>query len=103
MANKTISEIKETNKNKLKVHRKKSRKLLFQELYAMSINEFDSELFHESFFNDVFTFNEDKKYLNQMRKIITFNEPFFISLIKRYSPKFKVKSMSLSYTIPIYI
>jgi len=87
----------------IKVHRKKTRKLLFQELYAMSINEFDSELFHESFFKDVFTFNQDEKYLTQMRKIIKNYEKFFIHLIKQYSPKFKVQSMSLSYTLPIYI
>lgn len=87
----------------IKVHRKKTRKLLFQELYAMSINEFDSELFHESFINDVFTFTQDKNYITQMRKAVIFHEKFFIHIIKKYSPKFKIESMSLSYSLPIYI
>jgi len=91
------------SKEEIKVHRKKTRKLLFQELYAMSINEFESDSFHESYFDDVFTFNQDEKYLTEMRKIITFYEKFFIHLIKKYSPKFKIESMSLSYTLPIYI
>lgn len=85
------------------VNRRKSRKLLFQELYAMSLNEFNQELFRESFFSDVFTFTPDDAYLSEMRKIITFYEWFFISILKKYTPKFNVKTMSLSYILPIYI
>ena len=86
-----------------KTNRKKSRKLLFQELYAMSINDFDAILFRESFFENTFTFSPDEKYINEMEKIIRFNEPFFISIIQKYTPKFNVKTMSLSYILPIYI
>lgn len=85
------------------VNRRKSRKLLFQELYAMSLNEFNQDLFRESFFADVFTFHPDEAYLTEMRKIVTFYEPFFISIIKRYTPKFNVKTMSLTYILPLYI
>lgn len=85
------------------VNRRKSRKLLFQELYAMSLNEFNQELFRESFFSDVFTFHPDESYLTEMRKIVRFYEPFFISIVKKYTPKFNVKTMSLSYILPIYI
>lgn len=85
------------------VNRRKSRKLLFQELYAMSLNEFNQELFRESFFSDVFTYNPDEKYMLEMRKIIRFYEPFFISILKKYTPKFNVKTMSLTYILPIYI
>lgn len=84
-------------------NRKKSRKLLFQELYAMSINEFDIELFKESFFNDVFTFNQDEQYIEEMKKVITYNEAFFINILKIYTPKFSIENMSLSYILPIYI
>ena len=84
-------------------HRTKSRKLLFQELYAMSFNKFDSELFRESFFDNVFTFIQDDNYIAEMHKIIPYYESFFIHLLKTYTPKFKVENMSLSYILPIYI
>ena len=84
-------------------HRTKSRKLLFQELYAMSFNEFNSELFRESFIENVFTFKQDEKYINEMHKIIPYYESFFIHLLKIYTPKFNVNNMSLSYILPIYI
>ena len=90
-------------KKEIKVNRKKSRKLLFQKLYAMSFNKFDSELFKESFFDNVFTFTQDEKYIEEMIKIITFYEKFFIHVLKIHSPKFKIQTMSLSYVIPIYI
>jgi hypothetical protein len=69
----------------------------------MSFNEFESELFRESFFDNVFTFTKDEKYINEMQKIIIFYEKFFIHILKIYTPKFKVENMSLSYILPIYI
>ena len=84
-------------------NRKKSRKLLFQELYSKSINEFDEALFRESFFNEVHTFNIDQDYLNEMHKIIIYNEAFFINIFKKYAPKFNVNKMSLSNVLPVYI
>jgi N utilization substance protein B len=87
----------------LTAHRTKSRKLLFQELYAMSFNVFDLESFKESFFENVFRFKQDEKYINEMIKIITFYEKFFINILKIYTPKFKIETMSLSYVLPIYI
>lgn len=84
-------------------HRTKSRKLLFQELYAMSFNKFDSLLFRESFFDNVFTFKQDDEYILEMQKIITYYESFFIHLLKIYTPKFNINNMSLSYILPIYI
>ena len=86
-----------------KINRIKSRKLLFQELYAMSINDFDAILFRESFFDNTFTFLPDEKYINEMEKIIRYYEPFFVSIIQKYTPKFNIKTMSLSYILPIYI
>jgi len=84
-------------------NRKKTRKLLFQELYSLSINKLDKEQFRESFFKEVHTFNIDEKYLNEMHKIITYNEPFFISIFKTYAPKFNIQKMSLSSVLPVYI
>ena len=84
-------------------HRKKSRKLLFQELYAHSMNTFEKTSFNESFFDNVFSFSQDEKYLSSMHKIIGNYEKFFIHVIKQYSPKFNIKTMSLSIVLPIYI
>lgn len=87
----------------IKINRKKSRKLLFQELYAMSFNVFELESFKESFFDNVFSFTQDEDYVNEMVKIITFYENFFIHILKMYTPKFKIETMSLSTVLPIYI
>lgn len=84
-------------------NRKKTRKLLFQKLYAQCFNHHDEALFEESFIQDVFTFSIDRDYLNKMQKVITYNEAFFIKIIKMYSPRFSVSSMSLSFTIPVYV
>ncbi len=84
-------------------NRKKTRKLLFQELYSLSLNKFDKELFRESFFNEVHTFNIDENYLSEMHKIVIFNEKFFIHIFKIYAPKFDVTKMSLSNILPVYI
>lgn len=86
-----------------KTNRKKSRKLLYQELYSMTFNEFEINSFKESFFDNVFSFSQDEDYINKMVKIIKFREPFFIEVLKKYTPKFDVNKMSLSYIIPIYI
>lgn len=84
-------------------NRKKTRKLLFQFLYAQTFPNYNESLFADSFITDVFTFSRDEKYLEEMKKIITFREDFFISVIKECSPKFSIDSMSLSYTLPVYI
>jgi transcription termination factor NusB len=88
---------------KILTKRKKSRKLLYQELFAMSMNSFDSKLFRESFFSDDFEYEFDDEYINEMKKIILKNEAFFIFIIKKYSPKFNIKFMSRMIVLPIYI
>lgn len=86
-----------------KLNRKKTRKLLFQELYAQTYNHFDKELFYDSFIKEVFSFSIDEKYLAEMLKIIHFHEKTFIAVIKKYSPRFSIETMSLSYVLPVYI
>lgn len=88
---------------KILTKRKKSRKLLYQELFAMSMNSFDSKLFRESFFSDDFEYEFDEKYIKEMENIILKNEAFFISIIQKYSPKFDIKFMSRIIILPIYI
>lgn len=86
-----------------KISRKKTRKLLYQELYANTFQKIKLEDFYESFFDNIFTFNKDDKYLEEMNKIIIFYESFFIFVIKKYSPKFDFEKMSIINIIPIYI
>jgi len=87
----------------MKVNRKKSRKLLFQKLYSLTLNELNDELFIESFFNDVFNFEVDHEYISQMLTIITKNETFFLYIIQKYSPKFNIKNMNIMYILPMFI
>lgn len=87
----------------IKLNRKKTRKLLFQKIYAMSFWDFDNELFAESFYEGVFNFDIDKVYFNEMSDIIIRNENFFAQILKKYAPKFKLSQMNIMYVLPIYI
>lgn len=86
-----------------KINRKKSRKLLYQEIYASTFCEMDLNEFYNSFFDEVFTFERDENYLAEMNKIIRHYEWFFIYVIKKYSPRFDFDKMSIVNIIPIYI
>ena len=66
-------------------------------------NHYKKDLFMKSFYDEVFTFTQDEKYINEMLKIIKFYEKFFIHIVSIYSPKFKIENMSLSFTLPVYI
>ncbi|MDD3793558.1 MAG: transcription antitermination factor NusB [Candidatus Gracilibacteria bacterium] len=86
-----------------KINRKKSRKLLYQEIYASTFCELDLNEFYNSFFDEVFTFERDEDYLAEMNKIIRYYESFFVFIIKKYSPKFDFDKMSVVNIIPVYI
>ena len=86
-----------------KINRKKSRKLLYQEIYASTFCELDLNEFYNSFFDEVFTFERDENYLAEMNKIIKYYESFFVFIIKKYSPKFDFDKMSIVNIIPVYI
>lgn len=83
--------------------RSRTRKFLYQMLYAASFWKVNEENFRDSFFEWVFESNLDEEYLEKMYKMILEKETFFISLIKKFAPKFQVESMDLAYIIPIYI
>ncbi len=89
----------ETNKS----NRKKTRKILYQELYASTFLLNDKKDFYESFFDNVFSFNRDEKYLEEIVSKIKYYEYFFIYVIKKYSPKFDFEKMNVINIIPIYI
>jgi len=85
------------------INRKKTRKLLYQELYASTFWIIDLTEFYNSFFDEIFTFERDEEYLKEMNKIIKYHEWFFIFVIKKYSPKFDFEKMNIVNIIPIYI
>ena len=87
----------------MKINRSKSRKLLFQKLYSLTFNELNQDLFNESFFNNIFTYEIDNIYIDEMLNIILKYENFFIFIIKKFSPKFDVKNMNTIYIIPVFI
>lgn len=83
--------------------RSRTRKFLYQMLYATSFWKLDEQEFRESFFSWVFDSNLDEEYLNKIYKIILEKEWFFIEVIKKFAPKFDIENMDLSYIIPVYI
>lgn len=86
-----------------KVNRSKTRKLLYQNLCANTFQYLSKEDFLKYFYDDIFHFNIDQKYLDEMIITIKEKEWFFIYIIEKYSPKFKFEQMSYVNILPIYI
>ncbi len=87
----------------MKVSRKKTRRFLFQKIYTRTFWDFNENLYKEYFFDKVFDYNMDKKYLDEMFLLIIKNEDYLINIIKRYAPRFDIQSMNFSIIIPIFI
>lgn len=87
----------------MNLNRKRSRKLLFQKLYAQKFNSCNDEEFYNTFYEWKFTFEIDKNYIKNITDIVNKNKDIFDKIIKKYAPKFDVESMSIIYLIPIYI
>ncbi len=83
--------------------RSRTRKFLYQMLYAQSFWEVENNSFKESFFSWVFDSQLDEEYLKTMFDLILENEEFLIEVLKKYAPKFEVDNMDLSYIIPVFI
>ena len=81
------------NKSVKTVHRKKTRKYLFQKLYAATFSGVDSASFDESFYNDVFDFDIDSKYLDEMFNLVLEKEAYLLKIISILAPKFKIETM----------
>ena len=86
-----------------KASRKKTRKFLFQKIFARSFSDIDENLFQKSFFDDIFTFELDKPYMDEMYKLIIEKESELIAVIEKYAPKFDIKSMNITAVIAIFI
>lgn len=89
--------------NKINTNRKKTRKLLFQQLFSSTFQKLDEDIFLDSFYSDKFSYEIDKEYLEEMKKIIFYREEFFIDIIKKFSPKFDFEKMNILNILPVYI
>lgn len=83
--------------------RSRTRKFLYQMLYASTFDAVQDASFRESFFSGIFDSNIDEEYLKTMFDLIMKNEQFLTSIIKKYAPKFDIENMDLSYVLPIFI
>ena len=86
-----------------KASRKKTRKFLFQKVFARSFTDVDEILFQKSFFDEIFTFEIDTAYMDEMYKLIIEKEADLIWVIEKYAPKFDIKSMNITAVIALFI
>ena len=90
------------NKTVKTTNRKKTRKFLYQKIYATTFSKVDSD-FDETFYNEVFDFDLDNDYLNEMYSLVLEKEAYLLKIISILAPKFKIESMWNHYIIPIFI
>lgn len=83
--------------------RGRTRKFLYQMLYASTFSKINDETFRESFFSGIFDANIDEEYLKTMFDLVVENEQFLVEIIKMYAPRFDIENMDLSYVLPIFI
>lgn len=86
-----------------KISRNRTRKILFQMLYANSFATVDKNIFLDSFFEWRFEWDLDEKYLDSMLEIVKNNESIFLWIINKFASKFKIEEMRIEYILPIYI
>lgn len=91
------------NKSVKTNNRKKTRKYLYQKIYASTFSKIDNSEFDNTFYWEVFDFDLDSKYLEEMLKIIYNKEDYLLKIISLLAPKFKIESMGNHYIIPIFI
>jgi len=85
------------------VARKKTRKFLFQKLFARLFAEIDTQRFQGAFFDDIFEYSLDEEYLEEMYNSIIENQTYMLSIIKIYAPKFDIETMNKANIISICI
>lgn len=83
--------------------RSRTRKFLYQMLYASTFDIIQDGSFRESFFSWIFDSHLDEDYLKEMFEMVFQHQSFLIEVIQKYAPKFDVENMDLSYIIPICI
>ena len=84
-------------------NRKKTRKYLYQKIYANTFSKIDESEFDNTFYWEVFDFDLDEKYLKEMFSLILEKEGYLLKIISMLAPKFKIESMWNHYIVPILI
>ncbi len=84
-------------------NRKKTRKYLYQKIYATTFCKINNSEFDNIFYTEIFDFDLDKKYLEEMYSLILEKESYLLKIISMLAPKFKIESMWNHYIIPILI
>lgn len=85
------------------VARKKTRKFLFQKLYARLFWEVDEKLFHAAFFEGIFEYSVDTEYLDQMYQLVVDNESYCLHILQTYAPKFDTDTMNKANILSVCI
>lgn len=83
--------------------RSRTRKFLYQYLFAQTFSQVDLHWLKQSFFEGIFETKLDEEYLSQMHTLIIENQDFLLEVMKKYAPKFDIKSMEASFILPIFI
>lgn len=83
--------------------RTRTRKFLFQMLFARTYWEVNKDSLIESFFEWIFSSELDMEYADSVFNIILDKEQFLISLIKRFASKFDISTMPKDVAFPIFI
>lgn len=77
----------------MKVSRKKTRRLLVQQLYARIFNQFHESSFNNAFFDGRFDFEPDRAYMKEMFELIILKQQTILDIIAEYAPKFDLETM----------
>lgn len=83
--------------------RKKTRKFLFQKLYARLFWEVDRDLFHWAFFDGIFDYVLDEEYLNTMYESVIQHQNYCLDILSKYAPRFDIESMNKTNIICVCI
>lgn len=89
--------------NNIKYSRRKTRRFLFQRLYANHFGHIGREALEETFFRADFLDGMDYDYLDEMYAGIIEKEPEIVYTVSKYAKKFNVKRMKVEQLLPIFI
>ena len=87
-----------------KINRSRTRKLLFQRLYARTFdtNCDDKDVFFDNFYNEIMTFGVDHKYFDDIYELVIEKEAILVEIIKKYDIKNTDKPIGLGHAIDLY-
>lgn len=90
------------DKNK-RTSRPKTRRFLFQYLYAVSYGETSRDKFLSSFYKDDFVEKVDWDYFLEMCRWIIEKESELIYVVTKFAPRFNINRMQTESLLPIFI